>query len=259
MENADTFTIELCAAGRPVPFRFLPGQFNMIYVFGAGEVAISISGDPRITNSCMHTIRAVGGVTQLLRGLKAGAQVGVRGPFGNCWPTVVAREKDLLIVAGGVGIAALRPVICEALARRQEFRRVAIVYGSRNPESLIYRGDLTEWGKNLELICEVTVDAGEPGWDGHVGVIPPLLRRLPLDWNETVAMICGPELMMRFVIEELLSLGVLETGIHLSMERNMKCGTGFCGHCQYGPKFICKDGPVFRFDRIRDLFFLREL
>jgi NAD(P)H-flavin reductase len=258
-ESSDVFTLELAESGGLKPFYFQPGQFNMVYAFGAGEVALSLSGNSQRTASCFHTVRAVGAITRLLSGLRVGQEVGVRGPFGSAWPLHLARGRDLVIIAGGIGLAPLRPVIHEVLARRSQYQRFCVLYGARSPDALIYRDELVRWHHSPEMSFEVTVDAAPPGWSGNVGVVPQLLERLDVNWSEAVVLMCGPEIMMRFTIGELLRRKVDKNRIHLSMERNMKCGTGFCGHCQYGPKFLCKDGPIFCFGEIQSLFFLREL
>jgi NAD(P)H-flavin reductase len=255
-ETSDTFTLELDAAPRG-GFSFEPGQFNMLYAFGAGESAISIAGSADRSEKVVHTIRAVGGVTRALGQLRKGARIGVRGPFGNGWPLSEARGHDLLLVAGGIGLAPLRPVVLHALAHRDEFRSVAVVYGARTPDDLLYRRELTRWAKALRL--EVTVDRGDRVWEGHTGVVTKLLGRAVSDPSRTTAMMCGPEVMMRFAARELAVLGVAEGRMFISTERNMKCGVGLCGHCQLGPFLICRDGPVIAYDRIARLLTVREL
>jgi NAD(P)H-flavin reductase len=255
-ETTDTFTLELDAAPRG-GFSFEPGQFNMLYAFGAGESAISIAGSADRSDKVVHTIRAVGGVTRALGQLRKGAKVGVRGPFGKGWPLSEARGGDLLLVAGGIGLAPLRPVVLHALAHRDEFRSVAVVYGARTPDDLLYHRELPRWAKVLRL--DVTVDRGDHAWEGHTGVVTKLLHRAVSDPSRTTAMMCGPEVMMRFAARELALLGVAESKMFISMERNMKCGVGLCGHCQLGPFLICRDGPVVAYDRIARLLTVREL
>ncbi len=259
-ETWDSFTLELApAAGRERRFPFAPGQFNMIYAFGAGEAPISISGDPGAPGRLVHTIRDVGVVTGALRRLKRGEYVGVRGPFGAGWPLEQAAGNDLVIVAGGIGLAALRSVILHVLADRARFGRVVLLYGARTPGDILYRNELEMWRARLGLDVQVTVDSGPSGWSGNVGVVTTLIARAFFDSAGALAMVCGPEVMMRFAAQELLGRGLAQDHIYLSLERNMKCGLGLCGHCQFGPHFVCKDGPVFRFDRIREIFGRREI
>ena len=260
-DTRDTFTLDLepVNAGDSLPF--LPGQFNMLYVFGAGEVPISMSGDPAKSGAMTHTVRDVGAVTKAMGRLKRGDAIGVRGPFGANWPVEDAGGKDVVIVAGGIGLAPLRPVIYHILARREEYGRVALLYGARAPGDILYQSELEKWRGRFDLQVEVTVDNVPVGqnWRGHIGVVTTLVGGADFDPARTVAMICGPEVMMRFTVIELQKRGVSEEGIFISMERNMKCAVGFCGHCMFGPTFICKDGPVFRFDRIGPWLNKREI
>ncbi|HXZ12049.1 MAG TPA: FAD/NAD(P)-binding protein [Candidatus Sulfotelmatobacter sp.] len=238
----------------PAGFSFVPGQFNMLYLFGAGEVPISISGDPAETSTIQHTIRAVGTVTSALTRLKKGDTIGMRGPFGSPWPLAEAAGKDCLIVGGAIGLAPLRPVIYRILAEREKYRRVVILYGSRTHEDILYARELEHWRGKFDLDIQLTIDYGGPLWRGNVGVVTTLIARAPIDPANTIALVCGPEVMMRFTWMELQSSGIPPERVYLSMERNMKCAVGFCGHCQFGPTFVCKDGPVFRLDRIAAIF-----
>jgi NAD(P)H-flavin reductase len=258
-ETYDTFTLELVSVEGKDGFPFLPGQFNMLYPFGMGEVPISISGNPGDPRRLVHTIREVGAVTNALRKLRQGDVLGVRGPFGGSWPVQEAEGNDLVVVAGGIGLAPLRPVLYQVLSRREKFGRVYLLYGARTPRDLLFKRELETWRARFDFEVQVTVDHAAGGWRGNVGVVTTLLSKAHFDPINTVAMVCGPEIMMRFTVLELRSRGLDLAGIYISMERNMKCGIGLCGHCQFGPHFICKDGPVFRFDRIRDLFAKREI
>jgi NAD(P)H-flavin reductase len=240
-------------------YSFLPGQFNMLYIFGVGEVPISLSGDPGRPGELVHTVRAVGAVSTAIIGVGEGGVVGVRGPYGHPWPLGEAAGGDLVLIAGGLGLAPLRPVVYHILRRRGDFGRVVLLVGARSPEEILYRGELEGWGAARELEVRVTVDRAPVGWPGRVGVVPALLPELGVDPGRPTFLVCGPEVMMRFTVRALHRLGVPDERIHLSMERNMKCAVGFCGHCQYGPNFICMDGPVQRFDRIRWLFWPREV
>jgi NAD(P)H-flavin reductase len=258
-ETHDIFTMELVPVDGSAAFSFRPGQFNMLYVFGIGEVAISISGDPLGANSLVHTVRAVGQVTRVMSKLRRGGVLGVRGPFGNPWPMTAAVNKDVLIVAGGVGLAPLRSVMYTVMAGREQYGRVALLYGARTQQDLLYRRELEYWRGRLNLHVDVTLDTATTAWRGNVGVVTTLIRRAPFDPLDTIAMMCGPEVMMRFTIQELENMGMSAEQIYVSMERNMKCAVGFCGHCQYGPAFVCKDGPVFRYDQIKRLSMLKEI
>lgn len=257
-ETHDTYTLEMEPADGPQATGFAPGQFNMLYVFGVGEVPISISGSPVRTGSLVHTVRAVGAVTRGICRLKRGDVLGLRGPFGSHWPLEESQGEDVVIVAGGIGLAPLRPVIYSILAQRERFGRVILLYGARTPADILYPGELERW-RLADVDAHVTVDRGAEDWRGNVGVVTTLIPKSTFDRLNTVAMICGPEIMMRFTIAELNKLNVTDDRIFVSMERNMKCGIGFCGHCQYGPSFICKDGPVFPFSRVRSLFGIKEV
>ena len=258
-ETEDVFTIETQPEDNEPNLHFTPGQFNMIYVFGVGEVPLSISGNSDQTNTLVHTIRGVGWVTRALQEMKKGDMIGVRGPFGNPWPMQEAEGNDVLVIAGGVGLAPLRPVIYHLLAHREQYGSVSILYGARSPDDMLFKKELEQWRGRFDLHVDATVDAAKRGWMGNVGVVTQLIPKAKFDPDNTVAMICGPEIMMRFTLKELQRQEVKEKAIFLSMERNMKCAIGFCGHCQYGPQFICKDGPVFRYDQIRNIFGQREI
>ncbi|MCX8011106.1 MAG: FAD/NAD(P)-binding protein [Ignavibacteria bacterium] len=251
-ENHDTYSLILDPLEGKKEFHFKPGQFNMVYLFGVGEVPISISGDPTKPKSIVHTIRAVGNVTLAMQKLKNFDTVGIRGPFGTPWPIDEAKGKDVVLIAGGIGLAPLHPVIYTLLANRKDFGRIVLLFGARTPADLLYDKELTQWGGRFDMDVLVTVDRGDEAWRGNVGVVTTLLKRIYFDPRSTLSMICGPEVMMRFSALELQKRGFSDEQIYISMERNMKCGVGFCGHCQYGPTFICKDGPVYRYDKIRE-------
>lgn len=257
-ELSDTWTLTLVPADGGA-FRFQPGQFTMLYVFGVGEVPISISGDPADTAKLVHTIRAVGSVSTALCALKPGDTVGVRGPFGTPWPVEAAHGSDILFVAGGVGLAPLRPAIYQALAQREKFGKFAIFYGARTPQDILYAKELQTWRGRFDINVHVTVDRAAEAWNGRVGVVTQPVKQGRYDGEQAVAFTCGPEVMMRYVVQTLNERGVTDDRLYVSLERNMKCAVGFCGHCQFGPTFVCKDGPVFRFDRIADIFTIWEL
>lgn len=258
-ENDDTFTLTLECAPLGPEYRFLPGQFNMVYVFGVGEAAISISSDPARPATLDHTIHRVGLVTTALAQKKRGDLIGIRGPFGSIWPIEVARGRDVCIASGGIGLAPLRPVIYGMLKDRNAYGRIIVLYGGRSPLDLLYRVELEKWANDFGVEVLVTVDRGDSSWKGHIGVVTSLFQYIKLDARETIAYVCGPEIMMKYTVDELERRGVPPAQMYLSMERNMKCAVGFCGHCQYGPTFICKEGPVYPVMRVRPLLDRKEL
>jgi NAD(P)H-flavin reductase len=267
-ETPDTasLTFELSDGRTAADFR--PGQFNMLYVHGVGEVPISIASSRRET-LLKHTLRAVGTVTRLLLRMQPGDDIGLRGPFGAGWPVERCYGRNLLIIAGGCGLPPLRPVVIDALAEREKFRSVKVLYGARTPKDLIYTSEYGGWGKVRGCNVYVTVDKADDQWpgsldrDGHptcltgVGVVTTLLDKVGEIPKDTTSFVCGPEIMMKFAVLELLKRGVLSENIVVSLERNMNCGRGTCGHCQQGPVFICRDGPVFDYPRVKR-FFVKE-
>jgi NAD(P)H-flavin reductase len=259
-ETRDTFTLELAPRpGQREVDPFLPGQFNMLYAFGAGEAPISISGDEANRAALVHTIRVVGNVTGALRSLRAGDVVGVRGPYGTPWPLDAAANGDVLVIAGGIGLAPLRSAIYHLLAHRANYGRVVVLYGTRTPEDLLYRRELERWRGRLDVDVHVSVDRAPRGWHGNVGVVTTYIRKAQFDPERTTALVCGPEVMMRMAALELERAGVGAARIFLSLERNMKCGIGLCGHCQLGPVFVCAEGPVLPYERVRRLLATREV
>ncbi|MGA8259334.1 MAG: FAD/NAD(P)-binding protein [Arenicellales bacterium] len=255
-EIPHTCTLELEA--QPNDPGFAPGQFNMLYVMGVGEVPISMSGDPA-KPGLVHTIRAAGAVSTALTELKRGDTLGVRGPFGREWPLAEASGKDVVVMAGGIGLAPLRPLLYRLFAAPGTYGRVSLLSGSRSPEDILYRRELERWRDRGRATVEMTVDHTTSKWRGHVGVVTSLLGPGLFDPGNTIAFLCGPEVMMRFSIATLRDLGLPAQSIYVSMERNMKCAVGHCGHCQFGSTFVCRDGPIFRYDRIRDIFGVREV
>ncbi len=258
-ETDDAFTLQLDLGEFGEHYSFRPGQFNMLYVFGVGECAISISSDPAKPKNLFHTIHRVGTVTTALAHMKRGDVIGLRGPYGSFWPTEPAIGKDICIMAGGLGLPPLRPLLHTLFRKRNSFGRIIILYGARSPLDLLFRVELEEWAKKENVEVLVTVDRGDPSWKGHIGVVTSLLGYLKLDARATIAYVCGPEAMMKFSVFELERRGLAEHQIYMSRERNMKCAVGFCGHCQYGPTFICKDGPVFMLPQVRHLLERKEL
>ncbi|MCX6641652.1 MAG: FAD/NAD(P)-binding protein [bacterium] len=256
-ELPDTFTLEILPSNGG--FHFTPGQFNMLYVFGVGEVPISICGDPEKSKSLVHTIRIVGSVTQAMSRLKSGDTIGVRGPFGSSWPLAEAEGKDVVIVAGGIGLPPLRPAIYHILNHREKYGKVVLLYGARNKEEIIFWKELEQWRSRFDMEVHVTVDRGSGNWHGNVGVVTTLVPRATFNSADAIAMMVGPEIMMRFTVLELLKRGITGDRIYMSMERNMKCGVGICGHCQWSHHFICKDGPVFSYEQIKVLLDKHEI
>ncbi|MFZ1919367.1 MAG: FAD/NAD(P)-binding protein [Terriglobales bacterium] len=258
-ETPDTFTLTLQPEDGNGASAFQPGQFSMLWVFGVGELPISISGDPGKQDRLVYTVRSVGKATNAFVSQKPGAGIGVRGPFGIGWPVDIARGRDLVLVAGGIGLAPLRPVIYHVLSHRADYGRLVVLYGARSPRDLLYRKELASWARQRDMQVLITVDYGGLSWRNHVGVVTTLLKYARLRPAQSVAMLCGPEIMMRFVARDLEGHGFGRRQIYLSMERNMKCAVGFCGHCQYGPHFICKDGPVFTYEQIGPMMDKYEL
>jgi len=259
IETRDSVTLRLEPVDAPIaPFR--PGQFTMLYRPGVGEVAISVSGDPSAEDgSLTQTIRDVGAVSRALHQAVPGDLIGVRGPYGVGWDLDTAVGRDVLIVAGGVGLAPLRPALLDALARRHLFGRLALVAGARSPAEFLFRHHHDAWLTTVGLEAELTIDRPSPGWSGLVGFVTEPLARVALDPRQTTALLCGPEPMMRFAATVLLARGMQAHDIRVSLERNHKCGVGLCGHCQLGPLLICRDGPVVNYAEARPLLAVREL
>ncbi|MFI7680115.1 FAD/NAD(P)-binding protein [Actinophytocola sp. NPDC049390] len=258
IETGDSATLTLAPVGRPLP-RFLPGQFTMINAPGVGEIAVSISGDPRFERILVQTVRAVGAVSRAVHDAATGTVLGVRGPFGTDWDLPSAAGADLLLVAGGIGLAPLRPALLGALADRTRYRRITLVLGARTPAEFLYRDEVRSWERRPDLTVLSTVDHPVPGWHGPVGLVTAPLAAVDLDPAHTVAFLCGPEVMMRFSADLLVDRGVPPERVRLSLERNMKCGIGSCGHCQFGPLLVCRDGPVVHYGQVADLLTVREL
>lgn len=257
-ELHDTVTLDLEPA-EGLPRSFTAGQFNMIYVVGCGEVPVSISGSPLEPAPLTHTVRAAGAVTRAMCGLKRGATVGVRGPFGVGWPMEEAIGKDVVLIAGGIGLAPIRPAVRQIVSQRDRYGNVSLLVGARTPADLLYPDELSRWRARFDLDVLVTVDSADNGWRGDIGVVTTLIPRADFDPADTFVMICGPEVMMRFCVSEMRKRGVPAEHVFLSMERNMKCALGWCGHCQFGPTFVCRDGPVFRLTRIEPFLRVREV
>lgn len=257
-EIPGTSSIDMVPADGSKP-EFAPGQFNMLYLPGIGDIPISISGYSEDGKGLIHTVRSVGAVSSALCALSEGDWLGVRGPFGRGWPVDQAKGRDVVVIAGGLGLAPVRPAIQSAISNSDASTKTVVFYGARTPSSVLFRDDLFQWAVSGDADVRTTVDRDEPGWRGNVGVVTSILGRANFDAETAVAFVCGPEVMMRFVVFDLLSRGLSADRIYLSLERNMHCGIGLCGHCQLGPKFICTDGPVFAYNEIADLLTVREL
>ena len=252
-ELRHTFTLELEPPNGD--FEFEPGQFTMLYAFGIGEVPISISSSATREATILQTIRRTGAVTHALGRLKSGDFVGIRGPYGTPWPMKQSRGRDLLIIGGGIGLAPLRPAIYQALENRDDYERVVVLYGTRTPDDILFETELRRWGDRTDITTLITVDAADRGWYGAVGVVTRLIGRVGFDPVNTTAMVCGPEIMMTVTADRLMEgYSMAAENIYITMERNMKCGIGVCGHCQFGSKFICTDGAVFPYSEVGHLF-----
>ncbi len=258
-ETHDTFSLDLFPKNISDSIAFQPGQFTMLYAFGVGEVPISISGPAPMQSGLIQTIRKVGKVTEALDQLKNGDTVGLRGPFGSAWPISAMKKRDIVVMAGGIGLAPLRPALYALFDQRDNFGEIALLYGARSPKDLIFTNEFKTWQEKFGIQVKVTVDTADSDWRGNVGVVTTSIPRVDFDPKNTVAMICGPEIMMKYSVAELKQLGVKEDRIHITMERNMKCAIGFCGHCQFGPAFICKDGPIFQYNQVKHFFGIREI
>jgi NAD(P)H-flavin reductase len=257
-DTRDTWTLVLEPAdGAPMPFA--AGQFTMMQAFGAGEAPISISGDPARPEVLEHTIRNVGAVTRALVHAEPGTELGIRGPFGTGWEVSSGRGGDVVFVAGGIGLAPLRPAILEVCAERASYGRVLLLYGARTPEDILFGDDLRRWAGDHDVDVQVTVDNGQHAWQGRVGLVTQLVERGGFDAVNTLALVCGPEVMMRYAAMALRARGVQSQRLRLSMERNMKCGVGLCGHCQLREYFLCVDGPVLTYDVLEPLMSRAEL
>jgi NAD(P)H-flavin reductase len=255
-ETADTWTLTLEPVSGDGP-SIAPGQFMMVYAFGIGEVPISVSGPPRRPWRVVLTVRAVGAVTNAICASEPGSVLGMRGPFGNAWPVEVAAGGDVVVVAGGIGLAPLRPVVLHALERRDDYGTVLVLYGARTPADLLYTEELEVWRRTIGV--DVTVDAAGTDWRGRVGVVTKLIADAAFRPEAATAFVCGPEIMMRFAVDSLLGRGLAPGRILLSMERHMDCGVGHCGHCQLGPTLVCRDGPVYPHADLAPWLEVREL
>jgi len=255
-ESPGLFTLRLRFTDPQVQsaYQFEPGQFNMLYLHGVGEIPISIVSDPKDELIFEHTIRAVGRVSNAMSCLKPGGFIGVRGPYGRGWPLQAAEQRDVVVVTGGLGCAPVVSVINYIAHRRERFGKLNIVQGVKHSSDFIWRERYDHWREMPDTTVLLAADRGEPIWPWHIGRVTDLFDQLDFDPAHVSVMLCGPEGMMRVVVRQMLDRKVAESDIWLSMERNMQCAVGHCGHCQYGGKFICKDGPVFSFTELKPLF-----
>jgi len=253
VEGVITLEMELLDPDVRARYRFLPGQFNMLYVHGVGECPISIASPSAHPERLSHTIRMVGQVTDALARQPVGSLIGLRGPFGSFWPVESARGRNLILVAGGIGLPPLRPVIEAAMARRRDFDRIVLVYGAKTVSDLLYTEAYETW-REAGIETLITVDRADDRWRGERGLVPTVLKKLRLRGEGHVVFTCGPDAMMKFVVHECLASQIPESQVFVSLERNMVCAIGFCGHCQFGPDFICKDGPVLSYARVKRFF-----
>lgn len=255
-ESPSIFTLRLRLTDQAArdAYRFAPGQFNMVYLFGVGEVPISIVSDPHDPAVLDHTIRAVGRVTNGLAQLKEGDRIGLRGPYGRGWPLQEAEDSDILVVTGGLGCAPVVAVINYILMRRERFGSLTIIQGVKHADELIWRERYAYWNTLPNIRVLLAADHGGPLWPWHIGLVTEVFDDANIVPGRTMVMMCGPEGMMHAGIRNLVGRGVAEARIYLSMERSMHCAVGLCGHCQYGPSFVCRDGPVFQYSQVKDLF-----
>ena len=258
-ETADTVTLVLTPTQASPALSFLPGQFNMLYLFGLGEVPISICGDTKVTDRYLHTIRAARKISRALCDAVPGTSVGVRGPYGVGWPIHEAFGRDIVIVAGGLGLPPLRPLLYELMRNRGRFGRIEVIYGAKTPKDLVYYDEVQSWRARSDLRFQTTVDTAGRDWYGDVGVVTTRLPDSRFEPKDTVAYLCGPEIMMKLTSRALVARGVPATSIWVSLERNMKCALGLCGHCQFGPEFVCRNGPVLSYALLERALNVREL
>jgi len=251
--DTKTFTLRFRDEMNWEHFHFLPGQFLELSVFGYGEAPFCIASSPTRPHKLETTVRRTGQLTNALHKLAKGEEVGIRGPFGNGFDIEAARGRDLLFVAGGIGLPPLRSLIWHVLDERAQFGKVTILYGARTPTDLVYKQELKEWAERPDVGLYVTVDVAEPGWRGEVGVVPILFKRVTLNPRSTLAYVCGPPIMIRIAVQDLLQLGFKEEAVISTLERMMQCGIGKCNHCAIGHRYVCRDGPVFNYEQIREL------
>jgi NAD(P)H-flavin reductase len=248
-----SFSLRLTDPAAERTYRFSPGQFNMLYLYGCGEIPISIVSDPDRPERLVHTLRDVGAVSHGFSRLRPGERIGLRGPYGNGWPLDLARAHDIMLVTGGLGCAPVISVINYILRRRQEYGRVIILQGVKHSDDLIWREQYDEWARQEDIQVLLAADVAREDWHGLTGPITVLIEHAHFDPRRTLAMLCGPERMMSACTRLLSRRGLPEAAIWVSLERNMQCAVGQCGHCQFGARFVCRDGPVFNYAAVREL------
>jgi len=260
VQESDTiFTLRLRFTDPAVQaaYRFQPGQFNMVYLYGVGEVPISIVSDPLDEHLLDHTIRRVGRVTEGLAQLKAGDRIGIRGPYGRGWPLQQVEGRDVAVITGGLGCAPVVSVINYVMRRRESYGKLTIIQGVKHSRDLIYRDRYQAWSEAPDTQVLIAASSSDALWPWHAGPVTDLFAQAQFDPDNTTAMMCGPEGMMIAGAGLLAQRGLAEDAIYLSMERNMQCAVGLCGHCQYGGRFICKDGPIFSYPEVKPLLGVR--
>lgn len=251
--DTSTFVVTFDDAKMRESFTYLPGQFVELSIFGVGGCPIGIASSPTEKGFLEFCVRAVGTVTNAIHDLEVGDKLGVRGPLGNSWPTEDVEGNDLLFIGGGIGLPPLRSLIHYVLDNRDRYGAVEIVYGARSPQDLVYKQELKEWEERPDVDLYVTVDAGDESWEGPVGFVPPFLREIDPSPENKVAFTCGPPIMIKLVVEALEDLDYADANIVTTLEMKMKCGVGKCGRCNIGDKYICRDGPVFTFEQLREI------
>lgn len=249
----ETPTIKTFVLRPKESFSFKTGQFIELTVPGIGEAPFTPSSDPSLKDKIDVTIMNVGRVTSILHSLKPRFSIGIRGPYGRGYPLEKFKGKDVVIVGGGVGLAPLRSLLFSLFADIDSYNKVVLRYGARTPRDIVYKDAILEWSRKSKVDVLVTVDVGDSNWQGNVGLVTTILKGLPVEAKNSVGVVCGPPIMMKFVTLKLLDEGFSPEDIYLSMEKNMSCGLGKCGHCRIGRYYACKDGPVFTYEELEGI------
>jgi len=248
-----TFRVVIDDPAEREAFRFEPGQVAQLSVFGVGEATFVINSPPTRTEYLQFSVMRVGEVTTKLHELQPGDKIGVRGPLGNWFPYEDMKGKDILFIGGGIGMAPLRTLLLFMLDNRSDYGHITLLYGARSPQDLCYKEELKEWERREDLELVLTVDREFPDWEGRVGLVPNVLKELAPSPEGKVAITCGPPIMIRFTLQALAELGFGDDQVVTTLERRMKCGVGLCGRCNIGPRYVCKDGPVFTLRQLKEL------
>lgn len=251
-----TSDVRLFKVRTDVPVDYIPGQFFMVSVWSAGEVPISVASLPEKNGLMELCIRKIGVVTSTIHSLDTGQTIGLRGPYGKGFPIGISKGRDVVLVAGGIGIAPLRPLMQQFIKNYHEVGKVTLLYGSRTPDEIIFQDEVEEWAKN-GITVVLTVDRGNDNWNGNVGLVTSLWPEVHTNFKKAVAYICGPDVMIKAAMRDLFFLGMPDERIITTLEAHMKCGVGKCGHCYAGPKYICTDGPVFSYKEIKEQSILK--